>query len=151
MAQTRTSPQKLDAWRGLLTMQARALDVLGAELEENFDLPLAWYEVLLYLAEAPDRRLRMHELAESRLLSRSAATRLIDRMESAGLVTRTMCPDDRRGTFVHLTDVGRELFLEAGRLHLDGIDRVFASAVSEEEAAVLSRVFSRVLERLETG
>ena len=145
MTRVRSQPTKIDTWRLLLTVHARAIDVLEAEMTEAFDLPLAWYEVLLFLSEAPDHQLRMHELAESRLLSRSAATRLIDRMEKAGLVCRTTCSEDRRGTFVQWTEAGRELFTRAGRLHLEGIERIFANVIDEEEAEVLARVLQRVL------
>ena len=141
--------QLLHAWRQCLTAYARMLGVLGAELEAEFDLPLPWYEVLLLLSEAPDRQRRMHELAESRLLSRSAATRLIDRMETAGLVTRSQCSEDRRGTNVALTDAGAQLFRDAGRLHLAGIQRLFMNNVDLGEAEVLSVVFGRILDRLD--
>jgi DNA-binding MarR family transcriptional regulator len=148
MARVTVDPVKLDAWRLFLTAHAKVIDALGDELERHFDLPLAWYEVLLYLSEAPGRQLRMHELAESRLLSRSAATRLIDRMEDAGLVCRSTCAEDRRGTFVSITDSGRDLFKQAGRLHLAGIDRLFTGRIDETEASVLAETFRRIIAAL---
>ncbi len=117
------------------------------ELDEHHGLPLAWYEVLLYLHEAEDGHIRMHELAESLILSRSAATRFIDRMEDAGLVTREMCPTDRRGMFVVLTDEGRQRFRAAGRTHLAGIERLFSANVSDDEAGVIAAALGRVADR----
>lgn len=145
MERVTVDPRKLQAWRALVTAHARLFDRLGADLEQEFGLPLAWYEVLLLLSESPAGELRMHELAESRLLSRSAATRLVERMEKAGLVCRSMCAEDRRGTVVSLTDAGRDLFTKAGRLHLSGIERWFARSIESEEAEMLQEVFERLL------
>lgn len=144
MQRVQIDQDKLDAWRSLVTANSRLFDRLGADLEREFDLPLAWYEVLLLLSESQGE-LRMHELADSRLLSRSAATRLVERMEKAGLVGRSMCPEDRRGTVVSFTDAGRELFTKAGRLHLAGIERWFARFIDGAEAEVLRTVCERLL------
>ena len=80
------NPPTLEAWRLFLTAHHEVIDTLSRELERETGLPLTWYEVLLYLKQAPDRQLRMHELAESLLLSRSAMTRFVDRIERAGYV-----------------------------------------------------------------
>jgi DNA-binding MarR family transcriptional regulator len=87
----------------------------------------------------------MHELAESRLLSRSAMTRFVDRMEAAGLVHRESCVSDRRGTFVTATDLGKKRFREAGRVHLRGIEEHFARRVAEAEAATLTTMMDRIV------
>ena len=137
---------QITAWRLLLTVHSRLIAALSEEMETRCGLSLDWYEVLLYLHEAGGRRLRMHELAESLLLSRSAATRFVDRMEQAGLVCRETCADDRRGTLVALTDAGRAAFAAAAPIHLDGIERRFADLISGEEAAVMSAALRRVAE-----
>jgi DNA-binding MarR family transcriptional regulator len=113
-------------------------------MEAETGLPLNWYEVLLYLFEADDQRLRMHELANSLLLSRSAATRFVDRMEQAGLVERVQCPSDRRGTFVSMTRRGMDAFHEAAPFHLRGIERHFAAHVSESDAEWLRQIMGRL-------
>ena len=95
-----------------------------------------------------DDRLRMHELAESLLLSRSAATRFVDRMEAAGLVSRESCATDGRGTFVVMTDHGRDVFRRAAPVHLAGIDRYFASNITTEEASDMAESLHRVLDGL---
>jgi DNA-binding MarR family transcriptional regulator len=136
---------KLRAWRLLLTVHAELVDVLSQEMaEESGGLPLTWYEVLLLLYEAKGR-LRMHELADSLLLSRSATTRFVDRMVEAGLVARESVAGDRRGVAVALTDEGRRVFAEAAPRHLTGIRRHFSAHVTEEEAAVMVEVLQRVL------
>lgn len=144
---TKIDPQLLEAWRLFLTAHADVIDALSKELVDECDLPLAWYEVLLYLHEADDDRLRMHELADSLLLSRSAVTRLVDRVENAGLVRRSACPSDRRGTFVELTPEGRSRFAAAAPVHLRGVDAHFTSLLSTEEAATLTGAFRRILGR----
>jgi DNA-binding MarR family transcriptional regulator len=139
---------RMAAWRGFLTAHARVVARLERELAEEADLPLTWYEVLLLLREAPEGRLRMHELADSRLLSRSAATRLVDRIEAAGLVTRTASEDDRRGTFVELTSEGLATLRRAAPIHLRGIDQHFTSHLGGQDAATLSELMAKVADAL---
>lgn len=148
MESVKVDPRKLQSWRALVTAHARLFDRLEADLQREFELPLAWYEVLLMLSESPTGKLRMHELADSRLLSRSAATRLVERMEKAGLVCRAMCSEDRRGTVLSLTDAGRELFTQAGRLHLAGIERWYAARIDTAEAETMLEVFDRLVSGL---
>lgn len=136
----------LAAWRSFLRAHARIVGRLSAELEQETGLPLNWYEVLLYLYEAPGGRLRMHELADSLLLSRSAATRFVDRMEAAGLVRREPCDHDGRGTNVTMTEEGRRRFRAAAPVHLRGIAEHFASHLGGEEAEALARVMERLAE-----
>ena len=97
---------ELGAWRGLLRTHAMLVKRLDAELEATHGLPLTSYEVLLHLADAPERKMRMCDVADSVLLSRSGLTRLIDRLERDGLVERVSCADDARGAFARLTDDG---------------------------------------------
>jgi DNA-binding MarR family transcriptional regulator len=145
MQKTAVDAVHLDAWRSFLTAHAGLIDRLGEEMEAETGLPLPWYEVLLLIYESDDRQLRMHELAESRLLSRSAMTRFVDRMEAAGLVHRETCVSDRRGTFVTATDLGKKRFRAAGRVHLRGIEEHFARRVAEAEAATLTTMMDRIV------
>ena len=136
---------KLRAWHLLLTVHSELIEVLEREMaEESGGLPLTWYEVLLLLYEAQGR-LRMHELAESLLLSRSATSRFVDRMVEAGLLVREASTEDRRGVFVLLSDEGREVFAGAAPRHLAGIRRHFASHVTDEEAEAMVEALERVL------
>jgi DNA-binding MarR family transcriptional regulator len=143
---TEPSPQHLEAWRLFLTAHHEVIDVLSRELEEETGLPLTWYEVLLYLQQAPERRLRMHELADSLLLSRSAMTRFVDRIEEAGYVERRRCVTDRRGYFVALTEEGERIFRRAAPVHVRGIEEHFARHISAEEAESMRRALGRVVD-----
>lgn len=136
---------KLEAWRKLLTAHAEVVGALEREMEDAHDLPLTWYEVLLYLHESPEGRLRMSDLADTLLLSRSAATRFVDRMEHAGLVRREACTTDARGTFVVMTGEGEARFAATAPFHLEGIRRRFAAHVTEDEAEQMIAALDRVL------
>ncbi len=131
-------------WRALLEAHSVVIDRLAGELEAEAGLPLGWYGVLLHLRESPTGRLRMHELADSLLLSRSAVTRFVDRMEDAGLVERRVCPTDGRGLEIAMTDSGRRTFRKAGRIHLRGIKEHFLAHISDAEAEMLVRTLRRV-------
>jgi DNA-binding MarR family transcriptional regulator len=131
-------------WRALLEAHSAVVDLLAREMEEQTSLPLGWYEVLLYLQESPQGRLRMHEIAESLLISRSAVTRFVDRMEQAGLVERVTCAADKRGLELVMTAAGRAAFKTAGRIHLRGIREHFASHISPAESEVIRRAMARV-------
>src|SRR2546421_9570902 len=113
--------RRLEAWQALLLAQRALLDRLEDDLRREHGLPLSSYEVLLFLSRAPGRRLRMHELAESVLLTPSGITRLVDRLEGEGLVGRESCPTDRRGSFVVLTEAGRGPPPPAGPPPLPGL------------------------------
>ncbi len=138
------SREELGAWRGLLRVHSGMTKALDAELVREHGLPLSSYEVLLFLADAPDGRLRMSELAEGVLLSRSGLTRLVDRMERDGLLRRERCEDDARGYHALITDKGRELFRRARRTHLDGVRERFLSHLSPEELRTLARLWEKV-------
>lgn len=135
---------RLAAWRALLTAHATAIRAIERELAAEGLVPLTWYDVLVALWEAPDHRLRMHELARAVVLSRSGLTRLVDRLEAAGLLRREASPDDRRGAYAVLTDEGRAAQLRAWPVYARGIATHFADYLSEEEAAILARALGRV-------
>lgn len=138
-----TSAQ-LAAWRAFLRAHASITRALEAELLAEQDLPLASYDVLVQLAEAPDRRLRMTELADAVLLSRSGVTRLVDRLEKSGLVARCPVESDGRGVAARLTDAGLDRLRTASRTHLRGIAHHFASRLDEADLRVLERISRRL-------
>jgi DNA-binding MarR family transcriptional regulator len=119
------SEAELASWRGFLRVHAALERELDAELIANHGLPLSSYEVLLNVADAPGERMRMSEIADSVLLSRSGVTRLVDRLERDGLVERIPCEDDARGQYAVLTERGREAFDAARATHLAGVRRRF--------------------------
>jgi DNA-binding MarR family transcriptional regulator len=138
------SAEELAAWRGLLRVHASLSRALDAELVRAHDLPLSSYEVLLFLADSPNGELRMSELADGVLLSRSGLTRLVDRMERDGLLRRRRCEEDQRGWFAAITPKGRELFAGARMTHLDGVRRLFLDHLSADEQRSLATLWDRV-------
>jgi DNA-binding MarR family transcriptional regulator len=138
------SPVELDAWRAFLRAHARVTRVLDAELTAECDLSLGTYEVLLHLNDAPGRRLRMTELAERVLLSRSGLTRLVDRMEREGLLRRESCPTDLRGTNAVLTGEGLARLKAAAPVHLRGVREHVVDLLVPAEVAVLAEALGRL-------
>lgn len=135
---------ELRAWRGMLRAHAALTKALDADLEAEHGIPLTSYEVLLHLAAAGDQRMRMSELADSVVLSRSGLTRLVDRMEREGLLARGSCPSDARGSFAILTDAGREKLAAARGTHLAGIRARFLDRLSVQEQEILAACWERV-------
>jgi DNA-binding MarR family transcriptional regulator len=117
---------------------------LARELKNERDLELSWYEVLLHLSTAPGRRLRLQDLATKVLYSRSGLTRLVDRLATAGLVTREPCEEDRRGTWAVLTPEGLRTFRRSAPIHLRGIETHFISKLSDHEIAVIKSAMRRI-------
>lgn len=139
------SPVELDAWRGLLRVHACVLKALDAELEATHRLPLTSYEVLICLAEAPERRMRMCDLADTVLLSRSGMSRLVDRLERDGLIERCACQADGRGAYAVITPAGFALLEEARSTHHAGIRSRFLAHFGEHELHQLCEWWSRLL------
>ena len=120
--------------------------------EDNSLLPLEHYDVLLCLKRAPGggQRLRLSELAEAVTLSRSGLTRLVDRLEKAGLLRREACPTDRRGAFAALTPKGAGALRRTWPAYARAIQEHFARHLSDEEAGILARASGRILRGLTT-
>jgi DNA-binding MarR family transcriptional regulator len=134
----------LEAWRTFLVAHARVTRRLEQELQAEQGMSLADYDVLVQLATTDQRRLRMSELADRLLLSRSGATRLIDRLQAQGLVDRVSCEDDRRGQWAVLTDAGRSRLREAAPTHLRGIAQHFLRPIPDQELAQLEATLARI-------
>ena len=140
---------RLGAWRAFLISHARVSRRLDEELRAAHDLSLAEYDALLQIARAPGRRLRMSQLAERVLLSRSGVTRLIDRLVADDFVVRGSCPSDARGAEAILTEAGLEGLRKAAQTHLSGIERYFLAEVPGDELDVLERALGRIAEGAE--
>ena len=128
----------------MLRAHAELMRTLDAELTREHEMPLSSYEVLLFLNDSEEGRMRMAELADSVLLSRSGLTRLVDRLERQGLVTRERCEGDARGWFAEITPEGRREFGEARKTHLDGVRRVFLSRFSRDELRTLGGLWQKL-------
>ena len=135
----------LQMWRSFLGAHFSVVKYLERRMQEQHGLPLAWWDVMQQLADGPKQGLRMSELADLVLLTRSGITRLVDRMIEAGLIVREPCPGDRRGYYAVITQKGLDTIENVGPDHSRDAWEVFLGHISEEEAVMLEKVFSRVL------
>ena len=130
------------AFYGMLQVNARIVERVGARMERETGLSPAWFEVLANLHECP---LRMSELADCLTLSRGGATRLIARMEDAGLVERITPKEDRRATYAKITPAGTDALLRAKPLHFQAVQDLWSQFIDDEQAATLHAAFASVL------
>jgi DNA-binding MarR family transcriptional regulator len=151
MGQRRPDAQRLTVWERFLTAHALIVRKLESELQAAEGLSLSEYEVLLRLYHAPQRRIRMGELAEAVFFSSGGLTRLLDRLEREGLVTRDRTCEDRRGVFAVLTEAGQTRMRQAARTHLHGIDAHFASALDDDELPAVDAFLTRLAEQATIG
>ena len=133
------------AWGALLQVHAAVVPVLDAKLMTEAGMPLRFYDVLLELAAAPERKLRMSDLAERVVLSRTRVSRLVDEMASAGLLMREQNPSDGRSAYAALTELGLRRYRQAAPTYLDGIEAHFARLLSDRELKALTAALQRVL------
>jgi len=138
-----TDPE-MRAWRGLVQATTGLLAILDNELQAAHGLSLGDYEVLVHLSEAPDRSLRMSELAGRLHLSPSGITRRIDGLVRSGLVERRQCPSDRRGSNAFITDTGIETLRRAAPTHVRGVREHFVSRLTERQLANLASALASV-------
>ncbi|MFP3961307.1 MarR family winged helix-turn-helix transcriptional regulator [Actinomadura fulvescens] len=138
------SAAELIVWRTLLRAQVQISRRLQADLLADHDLALASYDVLMHLGEAPEGRLRMNDLADRVLLSRSGLTRLVDRLQREGLVCRETCSSDARGLFAVLTPAGRARLAAATPTYQRGVRDYVLSRLDEEDL----RQFAQILDKL---
>jgi DNA-binding MarR family transcriptional regulator len=136
--------EALEAWRSYLQSHATILRLLDAELVSEHSITTRDYEVLLYLAPAPERRLPMSALAESTMLTRSGITRLVDGLVAGGFIERTSCPSDARVSYAQLTDAGMAKLRHAGCTHVRSIRRLFLEHFNPEETAQLAALLGRL-------
>jgi DNA-binding MarR family transcriptional regulator len=135
---------RLAAWRAFLNAHAAVIDRIEREMAQAGVLPLGSYDVLVALLEAPDHRLRLHELARHIVLSRSTLTRVVDRLEADGLLVRERAQTDRRGAYAVLTETGRAALKRAWPVYARGIHAHFARYLSEEEVRTLTEALGRI-------
>jgi DNA-binding MarR family transcriptional regulator len=134
----------LDAWRSYLQSHATILRQLDAELVAVHGMTSRDYEVLLYLAQAPERQLPMSALAASTMLTRSGITRLVDGLVNAGWIERIACQSDARVSYARLTDFGYRKLRDAGCTHIASIQRLFLEHFTPEEIDQLATLLGRL-------
>ncbi len=141
MSATRSTPAT-EAWRSLLIAFTGVYHELAFEMEEKVGLPIEHYEILLMLYQADG--MRPSDIAKKRRLTRSGATRLVDRLERGGLIARRSSGSDRRVSLVELTAEGQRVFTRAGRIHLDGIERLLGQNLTTAEMAELQSLLDNL-------
>jgi DNA-binding MarR family transcriptional regulator len=135
-------------WRAYITATTLLEEQLARELQAAHGLTMADYEILVRLSDSPTRRLRMSQLAERSLASRSRLSHQIDRMEKAGLVRREPCEEDRRGANAVLTDHGWKTLVEAAPTHVAGVREHLVDVLTDDEFAALGRACAHVADHL---
>ena len=141
----RLTPLELGAWREFLRVHAVLTRELDEELRRSHGLPLSSYDVLVNLESATRRQMRMSELADAVLLSRSGLTRLVERLERDGLLERADCPSDARGSLAVLTDAGAARLAEARKTHLRGVRERFLDHFDDAELDQLAAYWRRLV------
>ncbi len=134
-----------EAWELVLRIHAALVPELSRQVEEATGLPLSWYDVLLELNRAPERRLRMSDLGERVVLSRTRVSRIVGSMTDAGLVQQHPDPDDGRATLATLTRKGQDALRKAAPTYLAGIEALFSSRITTAETQNIVTALRRVL------
>lgn len=137
-------------WRAWIAATTLLSDQLNRELQSSCGLTLADYEILVRLSDAPDRKIRMSDLASITLSSRSRLTHQINRMEAAGLVTRESCPDDRRGQLCAMTSQGWKTLVAAAPAHVESVRAHFVDILSTDEYAALGRAAGKIAAHIDS-
>lgn len=136
-------------WRAWLRASTLLPDQLNRDLLADHGLTNMDYQILVELSESPDRRMRMSELAERTLASRSRLSHQVDRMEQAGLVERASCPEDRRGSFASLTEQGWHVLVAAAPDHVASVRRHLIDAMTPAELQALGTACRKIVERIQ--
>ena len=137
-------------WRSWLAATTVLQERLSRELQEQHGLTITDYEILVRLSEAENRSIRMSDLATLTLLSRSRLSHQIDRMETSGLVSREVCPDDRRGQLAVLTNAGMKTLVAAAPDHVEGVRKHFVDVLTDAEYKALGTAAKKIADHLDS-
>ncbi|MEV4196986.1 MarR family winged helix-turn-helix transcriptional regulator [Micromonospora globbae] len=141
-------PDEQRTWRAFLAATRGLMETLDRELQRDAGMPHAYFEILVRLSEAPERRLRMSELADATGSSRSRLSHAVARLEDAGWVRREDCPTDRRGQIAHLTDAGFATLAAAAPGHVEGVRRHLFDALTPAQVTQLRRISEMLVDHL---
>jgi DNA-binding MarR family transcriptional regulator len=141
------NPREMKAWRSYIIASRRLLEALDSDLDGH-DLSMADYEVLAQLSDAPDRRMRMTELAEIAMLSKSRLSHRMKVMEKAGWVRREVCSEDKRGSFAVMTEKGWRAIVKAAPDHVESVRSRFVDNLTAKDQEELAKIFDRVTTKL---
>ena len=137
------TPSEMVAWRTYIIASRQLLAALDADLKEH-DLTLPDYEILALLSDAPDRQMRMSELAKIALLSRSRLSHRMKVMEKAGWLKREPCPVDKRGYFAVMTPKGWKAIVAAAPDHVESVRARFLDHITKADQQVIAQIFERI-------
>ena len=152
MAKTRwLNADEQRTWRAFLGASQLLLDQLERELQRDAGMPHGYYEILVKLSEAPDHTMRMSDLAERSLSSRSRLTHAVDRLEQLGWIERLQCPEDKRGAFARLTDEGFRVLEGAAYGHVEAVRTHLFDQLSDEQVHELQEISETVLHHLKAS
>lgn len=151
-----SEPRWLDAtqqrdWRAYVDGSVRLTEIMERDLKNKHGLSVSEYEILVRLSEAPERRLRMAELAANASQSRSRLSHTCSRLESKRLVTRGSCPGDKRGVYAHLTPEGLTVLERAARDHVETVRDYFIDVIAPQDLEAIGRAFTAVIDRIATA
>ena len=141
------NPTEMKAWRRYIVASRRLLEALDFDLQAH-ELSMADYEILAQLSDAPDRSMRMSELADVSMLSRSRLSHRMKVMEKAGWVKREACKDDKRGFYAVMTPKGWKAIVAAAPDHVESVRTRFVDHLSKNDQVVLAEIFERVTQSL---
>ena len=136
------------AWRAYIQSSKVLFDALDRQLQRDADMPHAYYEILVALSEADDRSMRMSELAERTLSSRSRLSHAVARLEERGWVVRDECPTDRRGQIARLTDLGFRTLAEAAPGHVEAVRDYLIDVLTPEQLEQLDAISRAVIAKI---
>jgi DNA-binding MarR family transcriptional regulator len=140
--------QQTPLWQSFLAVHRQIVEQLADEMLAEHQLPLEWFDVLVHLADLPGMRARQKELRDRMLLSESGVSRLLVRMEKAGVITRSTAGDDRRGMEITVTEAGQAALLAAIDSHLQLVASLFTDRLTATDRAALGRVLPKLLAKL---
>ena len=141
--------QYLEPWEYFLRLNAEIVSRIEKRLSSAGQIPLTWYDVLLVVNDAPSGSLRMSEIADKIVLSRSALTRSVDKLVDEGFLRREKCPEDRRGAIAIITEKGKQALDQAWPVYREGVKDLFARGLEESDLRSLLRVFEKVYAKFE--
>ena len=150
MAEDREDPE-VAAWRGLLVAHSRLVPAMEADLRAAGQVSLSWYDVLLELNAAPGRRLRMSELSQRAVLSRSRVSRIVDELAAAGLAERQPDQADGRSSFAALTPAGRNALRRAWPVYRKAIRRHIGAHLTAQQCRQLTALLQQAAAGAEAG
>lgn len=140
----RLNERELSVWRYFLKAHAKVIEQIERELSENKRVPLTTYDVLIALFEAPEKKLRLKDLTNRMVLTKSGLTRRLDRLEKEGFIRREQNETDKRSTFAVLTKTGEQELRRAWPVYARGIKQYFTSRMTHEEQWIVEKVLKSV-------